>query len=116
MKKLHQELIKKSFIDGQLDEKSVKTIADHLNRNLLKQYIKALKHEEKKQIVLVTTPKPLTANDREKIAKLFPKKKIIEQTDPAMINGIKVVENDESYNMDLNSTFHDIIRFISNND
>ena len=99
-----------------LDEKSVKAIADHLNRKLLKQYIQELKREEKKSMIFITTPKPLTVADREKVKELFPKKRIIEEIDPSMINGIKIVKNDEAYEMDLNRTFHDIIRFISNND
>jgi F0F1-type ATP synthase delta subunit len=65
-------------------------------------------------MVFVTTPKPLATSDREKITQLFPKKKIIEEIDPVMINGIKIVENDEEYEMDLNRIFHDIIRFIGN--
>ena len=43
-------------------------------------------------------------------------KKIVEEIDPAMIGGIKIVENDEAFEMDLNRTFHDIIRFVNNND
>lgn len=114
MKNLPKELAKISYTNGKLDENSVKAIADKLNRTLLKQYIKEIKHEEKKSIVFVTTPKPLDETARGKIKELFPKKRIIEEIDPSMINGIKIVENDEEYEMDLNKTFHDIIRFISN--
>ena len=116
MKKQIEELIQASYKDGQLDESTVKKIADKLNRNMLKLYISMLKHEEKKKMVFVTTPKPLSGKDREKIKSLFPKKKIVEEIDPSMIGGIKVVENDEAFDMDLNRTFHDIIRFVNNND
>lgn len=115
-KKQLDELVQASYKDGKLDEATAKKIADKLNRHILKQYINLLKHEEKKKMVFVTTPKPLSAKDREKLKALFPKKKVVEQIDPAMITGIKVVENDESYEMDLNRTFHDIIRFISTHD
>jgi F0F1-type ATP synthase delta subunit len=116
MKKLPKKFLTISYKNETLDDRAVKTIAGHLNRNLLKQYIRLLKQEEKKKVVFVTTPKPLSINDRQKIKKFFPKKEIIEQIDPAMINGIKIVENDEAYEMDLNKTFHDIMRFIGNND
>jgi len=116
MKKQIEELVKASYKDGQLDEATVKKIGEKLNRSMLKIYISVLKQEEKKKMVFVTTPKPLNTNDREKIKSLFPKKKIVEEIDPAMIGGIKIVENDEAFEMDLNRTFHDIIRFVNNND
>ena len=116
MKTKIKNLVIASYSGEELDEKSVKMIADQLNRNILKQYISLLKQEEKKKMVFVTTPNPLTAKEREKIISLFPKKKIIEQIDPAMIAGIKIVQKDEAYEMDLNQTFHDIIRSISTND
>jgi len=116
MKKQLEELIKASYKNGHLDEKEVKEIADNLNRNMLKAYINLLKLEERKKMIFVTTPKPLTIKDREKIRNLFPKKKLIEQIDPTMIGGIKIVENDEAYEFDLNRIFHDIIRFVKNND
>ncbi len=116
MKKKLKDLVIASYNGEELDEKSVKMIADQLNRNILKQYISLLKQEEKKNMVFVTTPNPLTAKEREKITALFPKRKIIEQIEPSMIAGIKIVQKDEAYEMDLNQTFHDIIRAISNND
>lgn len=115
-KKTIEKLAQASYKDEQLDEQSVKLIADRLNRNILKKYITLLKQEEKKKMVFVTTPKPLTAKEREKIKMLFPKKKIIEQIDPSMLAGIKIVQNDEAYEMDLNQMFHDIIKSVSNND
>jgi len=115
-KKQLEELVEASYKHGELDEATVKKIGDRLNRSMLKLYIGMLRLEEKKKMVFVTTPKLLSAKDREKIKSLFPKKKIIEEIDPAMIGGIKIVENDEAYEMDLDRTFHDIIRFINNND
>jgi F0F1-type ATP synthase delta subunit len=116
MKKQIKKLVEASYIDEKLDEKTVAAISDKLNRKLLKEYIGLLKYEEKKAIIVVTTAKPLIETEREKIKSLFPKKRIVEQIDPEMIGGIKIVENDEEYEMNLNSTFHDIIRFVSNND
>lgn len=115
-KKKLEELVQASYNNEQLDEKTVALIADKLNRNILKQYIAMLKQEEKKHMVFVTTPKPLQRTELEKLKELFPKKKIIEQIDPAMIAGIKIVQNDDAYDMDLNQTFSDIIRSVANND
>ncbi|MGH7204478.1 MAG: hypothetical protein ACREHC_08635 [Candidatus Levyibacteriota bacterium] len=111
-----EQLVLESYKDGKLDKETVEYIADRLTRNKLKQYIHLLKDEERKKIIFVTTPKPLTADDKKKITNLFPKKTIVQNIDPKMISGIKLVENDEEYEFDLNQTFHDIIRFVSNND
>ena len=115
-KKKLEQLVQESYKDGKLDQETVDYIADKLTRNKLKQYINVLKEEERKKIIFVTTPKPLTVDDKKKISGLFPKKTIVENIDPKMISGIKLVENDEEYEYDLNQTFHDIIRFVSNND
>lgn len=113
-KQLEDLLLQASYKNGELDDDTVKKIADKLNRNMLKMYISLLKKEEKKKIVFVTTPKPMPSSDRDKIKALFPKKKIFEEIDPQMISGIKIIENDEAYDLDLNKTFHDIIRFVNN--
>lgn len=116
MKSNIKKLIEESYIDGKLDRETVNYIADRLTRNKLKQYIKLLKEEERKKIIFVTTPKPLSTDEKKKIASLFPGKTIVENIDPKMISGIKLVENDEEYEYNLNQTFHDIIRFVSSND
>lgn len=115
-KKTLEQLVKESYKEEKLDKETVEYIAERLTRNKLKQYIKLLKEEERKKIIFVTTPKPLSADDKKKIASLFPKKTLVENIDPKMISGIKLVENDEEYEYNLNQTFHDIIRFVSSND
>jgi F0F1-type ATP synthase delta subunit len=115
-KKNLEKLVQESYKDGKLDKETVDYISDRLTRNKLKQYINLLKEEERKKIIFVTTPKPLSADDKKKISELFPKKTIVENIDPKMISGIKLVENDEEYEFNLNQTFHDIIRFVSSND
>lgn len=111
-----KELVEISYDGEKIDEKSVHMIADRLNRHILKRYISLLKQEEKKKMVFVTTPKPITEKEKEKIKSLFPNKKIIEEIDPSMIAGIKIVKDDQAYEMDFNQTFHDIIRSVSSND
>jgi F0F1-type ATP synthase delta subunit len=113
-KQLEELLLKESYKNGLLDEDTVKKISDKLNRNMLKLYIGLLRKEEKKKMIFVTTPKLMSESDRNKIKALFPKKKLIEEIDPTMISGIKIIENDEAYDLDLNQTFHDIIRFVNN--
>lgn len=116
MTKKIKTLVQASYTNDHLDENSVQTVADHVDRRMLKQYIKLLKQEENKKVIFVTIAKPLTVEDREKLKALFPNKKVIENIDQAMISGIKIVQNDEEYEINLNRTFHDIMRLVSNND
>ena len=91
-------------------------IADHMNRQTLKQYINMLKQEEKRKQVMITSPKALTEQDKKTLGELFPKKKIIYVLDPEMINGIQIADNDKEYELNLNRTFHDIINHLSKYD
>ncbi len=111
-----QKIVKHSYNDQQLDSKTVNMIADHMNRQTLKQYVSMLKQEEKKQQVIITSPKSLNETDKKNLQNLFPKKKIIYIMDPEMINGIQITDNDNQYEVNLNQTFHDIIDHLSKYD
>ncbi len=114
MNKKIKSLVTASYTNDRLDERSVQIVADNIDRRMLKQYINLLKQVENKKVIFVTTPKPLTTSDREKISALFPKKKVLENIEPSMLSGIKIVQNDEEYEINLNRTFHDIMRVVSN--
>ena len=77
MKKQIKILVAKSYKNNQLDPKIVSMIADRLNRQSLKQYIRLLKQEEGKKQVIVTSPKSLTDIDKKKLQSQFPGKKFI---------------------------------------
>ncbi len=115
-KKKIQQLVEDSYTGEQLDAKTVDMIADHMNRQTLKQYISLLQQAEKKKQVIITSPKALKEADKKTLQSLFPKKHIIYVLDPEMINGIQVTDNDKEYEINLNKTFHDIIDHISNYD
>ena|SRR3989344_3295464 len=112
MKKRIKILAAKSYKNNQLDPKIVSLIADHLNRQSLKQYIRMLKQEEGKKQVIVTSPKSLTDLDKKKLQGQFPGKKFIYIFDPEMISGIRVVDKDTEFETSLNQTFNDIIRYL----
>ena len=115
-KKKLQALVSKSYKGEQLDGKTVDMLADHMNRQTLKQYINLLKQQEKKKRVMITSPKSLSDADRKTLQDLFPKKKIIYVLDPEMINGIQITDNDKEYEINLNRTFNDIINHLSRYD
>ena len=115
-KKKLQELVGESYKGEELDGKTVEMLADHMNRQTLKQYISLLKQNEKKKQVMITSPKSLKEADKKTLQGLFPKKKIIYVMDPEMINGIQITDNDKEYEVNLNRTFHDIIDHLSKYD
>lgn len=111
-----KELAQQSYKKGILDEETVQYVADRLSRKEVKEYIKLLKKEEAKKEVHVTSAETLSTSDVEKIQKLYPGKFIITSVDPSMISGVRIVENNKEYEINLNRTFHDIIGFLSRND
>lgn len=115
-KKKLQQLVVESYKGEDLDAKTVDMLADHMNRQTLKQYISLLKQSEKKMQVIITSPKALKEADKKTLKGLFPKKKIIYVLDPEMINGIQITDNDKEYEINLNRTFHDIIDHLSRYD
>jgi F0F1-type ATP synthase delta subunit len=113
MKNKIKNLVELSYEDGQLNPEAVELIISRLSRKELKQYIRFLKQEENKKHVFVTSAKQINNKSREKIQHLFPKKQISYYMDPSMISGIKIVENDTEYEVNLDKTFHDIMVFLS---
>ena len=111
-----KKLVIGSYNGDTLDAKTVSMIADHMNRQTLKQYISLLKHEEKQKQVIITSPQSLSDGDKKTVQGLFPKKKIVYVLDPEMINGIQITDNDQEYEVNLNKTFHDIINHLSRYD
>lgn len=106
-------LVAKSYKNNKLDPKIVEMIADKINRQSLKQYIRLLKQEESKKQVIVTSPKSLTDVDKKNLQSQFPGKKIIYILDPEMMSGIRIADKDTEFESSINQTFNDIIRFLN---
>jgi F0F1-type ATP synthase delta subunit len=106
-KKYIKELAKKSYDDkGNLQEKIVDTIGGQLNRADLKKYLNAIKAQESKKYVTITSAKSLSRKSQEELASLFPDKKIVYVTDPSLLAGIKIRTNDTEYEMSINSNIN----------
>lgn len=115
-KAIVKKLVAESFKDGKLIQENVDYIAARISRKDLKQYITLLKDEELKKQVFVTTAETLSKADLDKIQKLYPGMEVISSVDKTMISGVRIVENNKEYEINLNRTFHDIIGFLSTND
>lgn len=107
-KKQIKLLAKASYSKDGLAGRNVTRIADRLTREDLKRYLRALKGIEKQRTVTVVVP-GVRLNDRQNIEKkfkeLFKDKNIAIQTDPSLIVGLKIINNDLIYELSLRDTF-----------
>lgn len=115
MKTLIKQLVQESYNKGELDEKKVAMIADRLRRSDLKSYVKALRLEEQKKHVIITTASKLSAKDEEILRKLFPQKKVSFQVDPSLISGIRVLDNDVIYESNIAQMLGDMTLYLGSN-
>jgi hypothetical protein len=113
-KKLLKQLVEYSYTNRCLDNKRVLAVADRLDRKDLKQYIKALKRIEKSRNVYVTTTFRQSDLLKQEFKDLYPGKKVIINTDPSLILGIKITDNDDITEINLNHQLDDIMGYIEN--
>ena len=111
-----KNLVQYSYNNGRLDESAVETIADKLERKELKAYLRLLKQEQQKKEVIVIAAQELTNEEKQKLESLYPEKRVVYSIDASMISGVKVIENDQEFEINMNSTFHDIMSFLNNYD
>src|SRR5438445_1957155 len=108
-----KKLAQASYIDEELDEKTVFTISEKLNRKNIKEYINALKRIEKQKEVIIALPDIKSYNKNDKFfATLFEKKNITYQEDQSLILGVKITDNDMIYDMTLKSILDENIKRI----
>ena len=110
-KKYIKKLAMASYTKKELDSKKVKKIADLLSRNNLKQYIKELKLLENEKTITILTPafsKQTQSDIKKKFSKVFTDKKVIIDSDPSLILGVKVINNDLIYDLSLKNTLDNL--------
>jgi F0F1-type ATP synthase delta subunit len=110
-KKIIKKIALASYTKNQLDSKKVKRIVSFLTRNNLKQYIKELKSLENQKTISIITPysnKKTQTDIKNKFAKFYTDKKIVMNTDPSLILGVKIINNDLIYNLNLKDTLDNL--------
>lgn len=113
-RKFLKDLVMASYVEGLLNEKNVKRIADHLTRSELKEYIKALKFEEQKRTVIVTVPNEKAMPEQKELAEIFTGKNIIYTTDSDLILGMRIQDNDTIYDGNLKNSLQDLVNYVNN--
>lgn len=111
-KKVLDLLVKESYAGDDLDPKKVERIAAALRRFELKQYIRALKMNEQRRTVTLTAAFPLGKPDVEDIKKLYPDKNIVTNVDPSLLIGMRIVDNDTIYELNLSDNLKNMHQYI----
>ncbi len=110
-KKLLTQVIKASYKDNNLDDKNVFAIAEHLSRKDLKQYIKALRKEEKKRTVYIDVFSK--SINTEELKKSFPNKRLSINQDSTLLAGIRIKNGDDVYKLNIKDKLEDIAAHIA---
>ena len=105
-----KKLAEQSFTNGDLDVKIIKRTIALLGKKQLKVYIKFLKKLENERLVWVFTPVDKVEDKiTGRIKSMFPNKKIEYVTDPSLIAGLRVVDNDMVYEFNLKDSLDNLI-------
>lgn len=106
-----KKLALESYNKTQLNVPRVQRISAILKRNELKYYIKALKQVESKKTITLVVPDEEIESVGVVVAKLriaYPDKKILIKTDPSLIAGIKVINDDLIYEVSIKQMLEDL--------
>lgn len=109
--KLLKQLINYSYNNNLLNPKNVNRIAGLLNRSDLKQYIRAIKIQERKLNIFIDTPIN-NVDNKDKFNDIFPDKNITYRNDPTLMLGARVTADDMILDINLNNTLDNIIKFV----
>lgn len=109
-----KKLALKSFDENSLNEKIINIISGKLNKKNLKVYINELKRISDRRIVKVYVPDRNILTDRmtQGLSRFFNNKqlKIIEE--PDLIAGLRIVDNDLIYELNLRDSFENMIEYL----
>lgn len=107
-KKTLKKLITISITKNSLDPKKVEKIANVLSQKELKEYVRAIRDWEQRKKVVIISPKALTRDVINKFKKMFVDKKVINNIDPSLVVGLKIINNDLVYDLSFKNTLKNL--------
>lgn len=111
-KQFLSQLVTGSYTGTELDARKIEKFASFLTRKELREYIKALKKSEQNRYVIITGAQDVSSY-RSDIAKSFPNKELIFQTDKSLLIGMQIVDNDTIYEVSLKNTLNQLGAYIN---
>ncbi len=110
-----KKLVQASFKNNQIDPNRTARIAKLLKGRELKDYIKFLKRFEEGNTVTLIVPDDKISNVPlivEKIKKAYPGKRLQIKTDPNLIGGMKVINDDLIYDFSIKDILEEAVEKI----
>lgn len=103
-KTIVRKLAHESYTRGVLDAKKVERVAKVLSKALLKDYIKELRNLERKNTVTIALPNLPDRKEQKSLRAVFADKKIRFVIDPSLLLGLRVIDGDDVYALNLKDT------------
>lgn len=101
-----------------LNPERIKTIKKTLKQNELREYVKAIKKIENQKTIELVIPNENTTELKEilkSIEKAYPDKKIVVKYDPSLIAGIRIINDDNVYELSIQGMLEDALSTIAKN-
>src|SRR5258708_29893413 len=102
-----------SFADSDIDVRKVKRFTQTMNRRELRQYVRFLKLIDSQKKIKILTPIKEDLDLKNRISRIFPKKRIIFEEDPSILLGIRIINNDILYDFNLENEFEELKKFVA---
>lgn len=104
----------KSFVRNNLNPKKVKLFASKMTRKQLRDYVKYLKFYDAKNKITIVVPRldMVKKTDLRIFTKFYADKKVIFKEDPSLLLGIRIINNDLVYDLNLKDSFENIMQNI----
>ena len=104
----------KSFNENSLDQKIISLVSKKLNKKDLKVYINELKRINDVKFVKVYVPdkKIMTDKMTQSLSKFFVNKELRIIEEPELIAGLRIVDNDLIYELNLRDNFENMIEYL----
>ena len=110
-KKLLKQLINYSYKENILSVENVNKVASLLSRKDLRYYLKGLKIQERKVVVFIDVPMN-NIDIKDKLRGVFPNKKIVLNIDPSLILGVKIIDDDMLFEVNVKNSLNKILSYI----
>lgn len=101
-----------------LNPEKIKAIKKTLKQNELREYVKAIKKIENQKTIELVIPNENTTELKEilkSIEKAYPDKKIVVKYDPSLIAGIRIINDDNVYELSVQGMLEDALSTIAKN-
>lgn len=111
-KKIINQLIERSLANNELNRDKILSIAAQLNRTQLKIYIDGLKKWVREHTVIIETAKDVSKDTKDEFKRQFSGKRVVFRSNPDLLLGVKVTDNDTVYEMDLKDSLEHVRNYL----